>query len=52
MASKLGINWIEMITPKYRDKTMARPRKRPEYDPEKIIRELMDAVAESYEKKR
>ncbi len=28
---------------------MARPRKRPEYDPEKIMKELMTAVAESYE---
>ena len=29
-------------------KGMARPRKNPQYDPEKIIKELLSSVAESY----
>ena len=35
--------WIEMKL-----KGMARPRKNPQYDPEKIIKELLSSVAESY----
>ena len=29
---------------------MGRPRKRPEFDPDRVIHELMDAVSESYQK--
>ncbi len=28
---------------------MARPKKRPHYDPDKIMKNLLDAVSESYE---